>query len=145
VRHLTHANQKELMKIGLIGSAGVAQTLGRKFVELGHDVVLGTRDPSKLNEKKPIAGSLREWLAALKHKAKVATFQAAAAHGEVLVNATHGQSSVAALKLAGADKVGAKVLIDAANELDFSKACRPGSWPRRIAAWPRTSRRPSRF
>jgi hypothetical protein len=113
------------MKIGLIGSAGVAQTLGRKLVELGHDVVLGTRDPNKLDEKKSMAGSLREWLAAVQHKAKVATFQAAAAHGDILVNATHGQSSVAALKLAGADKVGAKVLIDAANELDFSRGMPP--------------------
>jgi hypothetical protein len=125
VRHQRKVEEEELMKIGLIGSAGVAQTLGRKFVALGHDVVLGTREPSKLDDKKPMAGSLREWLEAVKHKAKVATFQEAAAHGEILVNATHGQSSVAALKLAGADQVGAKILIDAANELDFSKGMPP--------------------
>ncbi len=29
------------MKIGIIGSGVVAQTLGTKLVELGHDVVLG--------------------------------------------------------------------------------------------------------
>lgn len=114
------------MKIGLIGSAGVAQSLGKKFVELGHDVVLGTRDPKKLDEKKTMAGSLREWLDAVKHKAKVATFQEAATHGEILVNATYGQASVEALKLAGADKIGAKILIDTANELDFSKGMPPG-------------------
>ena len=121
------------MKIGIIGSGVVAQTLGTKLVELGHDVVLGTRDPSKLDEKKNMAGTLREWLAGVTKagkpggKAKVATFQEAAAHGELLINATHGQASVDALNLAAADKVGPKVLIDTANELDFSKGRPPGA------------------
>jgi hypothetical protein len=118
------------MKIGIIGSGVVAQTLGAKLVELGHDVVLGTRDPSKLDEKKNMAATLREWLAAVAKtgkKARVVTFQEAAAHGDLLFNATHGQASIEALKLAGADKVGPKVLIDTANELDFSKGMPPGS------------------
>ncbi len=121
------------MKIGIIGSGAVAQPLGAKLFELGHDVVLGTRDPSKLDEKKNMAGTLREWLAGvtktgkLGGKAKVATFQEAAAHGELLINATHGQASVDALNLAAADKVGPKVLIDTANELDFSKGRPPGA------------------
>ena len=42
-----------------------------------------------------------------------------------MINATTGRISVDALKLAGADKVGAKVLIDTANELDFSKGMPP--------------------
>jgi predicted dinucleotide-binding enzyme len=109
------------MKIGIIGSGVVAQTLGAKLVELGHDVVLGTRDPKKLDEKKNMAGSLNEWLTAVKGNAKVVTFQEAASHGEILINATHGQASVEALNIAGAGKVGSKVLIDTANELDFSK------------------------
>jgi len=114
------------MKIGIIGSGVVAQTLGAKLIELGHDVVLGTRDPKKLDEKKNMAGTLKEWLAAVKNKGKVVAFPEAAAHGEILINATHGQISVEALKLAGADKVGAKILIDTANELDFSKGMPPG-------------------
>ncbi len=109
------------MKIGIIGSGVVAQTLGAKLVELGHDVVLGTRDPKKLDEKKNMAGTLNEWLTAVKNKAKIVTFKEAAVHGELLINATHGQASVEALKMAGVDKVGTKVLIDTSNELDFSK------------------------
>ncbi|HET9870008.1 MAG TPA: NAD(P)-binding domain-containing protein, partial [bacterium] len=109
------------MKIGIIGSGVVGQTLGKKLVELGHDVVLGTRDPKKLDEKKNMAGSLNEWLAAVKHQAKVATFKEAAAHGELLISCTHGQISVEALQQAEAGTVGAKTLIDTANELDFSK------------------------
>jgi len=114
------------MKIGIIGSGVAAQTLGAKLVELGHDVVLGTRDPGKLDEKKNMAGTLREWIAKTGKRGKVATFQEAAAHGELLISAVHGQNTVEALKLAGADKVGPKVLIDTGNQLDFSKGMPPG-------------------
>ena len=114
------------MKIGLIGSGIVAQTLGTKLVELGHDVVLGTRDPKKLDEKKNMTGTLNEWLTQVKNKAKVVTFKEAAAHGDILINATHGQISIEALQIAEADKAGSKVLIDVSNELDFSKGMPPG-------------------
>jgi predicted dinucleotide-binding enzyme len=117
------------MKIGIIGSGVVAQTLGAKLIELGHDVVLGTRDPAKLDEKKNMCGTLREWIAAVAKTGKagkVASFQEAAVHGDLLINATHGQASIAALKLAAADKVGPKVLIDTANQLDFGKGMPPG-------------------
>ena len=115
------------MKIGIVGSGVVAQTLGAKLIELGHDVVLGTRDPSKLDDKKNMAGTLREWVASTGRKGKVAAFQEAAAHGELLINATNGHASIDALKIAGADKVGPKVLIDTGNELDFSKGMPPGA------------------
>jgi predicted dinucleotide-binding enzyme len=113
------------MKIGIIGSGVVAQTLGAKLVELGNDVVLGTRDPGKLDDKKNMAGSLREWQARTGGKGKVATFREAAAHGDLLVNATSGTISVEALEQAAAGEVGSKVLIDTSNHLDFSKGMPP--------------------
>jgi predicted dinucleotide-binding enzyme len=112
------------MKIGIIGSGVVAQTLGAKLIELAHDVVIGTRDPAKLDDKKNMGGTLREWLAGVAKggkQGKVASFRDAAAHGDLLINATHGQVSIDALKLADAEKIGSKVLIDVANLLDFSK------------------------
>jgi predicted dinucleotide-binding enzyme len=117
------------MKIGIIGSGVVAQSLGAKLIELGHDVVLGTRDPAKLDDKKNMAGTLREWLTKTS-KGRVATFAEAAAHGELLVSATSGAVSLEALKMAAADKVGPKVLIDTGNILDFSR----GMPPRTLAA-----------
>ena len=36
------------MKIGIIGSGSVAQVLGTGFLSKGHEVMLGTRDASKL-------------------------------------------------------------------------------------------------
>lgn len=113
------------MKIGIIGSGVVAQTLGSKLVEQEHDVVLGTRDPKKLDEKKLFASTLREWQEQVKNRAKVASFAEAAAHGEILINATSGEVSIDALKLAAADKVGPKILIDVSNELDHSKGMPP--------------------
>lgn len=123
------------MKVGIIGSGVVGQTLGAKLIELGHDVVLGTRDPKKMDEKKNMAVTLNEWLASVKNpssasgqgKGKVASFKEAAVHGEVLISATHGQNSIDALKLAEADKCGGKILMETGNELDFSKGMPPGT------------------
>jgi 8-hydroxy-5-deazaflavin:NADPH oxidoreductase len=115
------------MKVAIIGSGIVGQTLGKKLVELGHDVVLGTRDPNKLDEAKGWAGSLGDWLTAVGNKATVATFAAAAAQGEIVINATHGMASLAALQTAGAENLQGKILIDVANELDFSQGMPPKS------------------
>ena len=89
------------MNIGIIGSGIVGQTVGGKLVALGHDVVLGTRNPRDLHSAKGMAGSLADWLAGAGRGARVATFAEAAAHGEVVVNATSGTVSVEALTLAG--------------------------------------------
>jgi 8-hydroxy-5-deazaflavin:NADPH oxidoreductase len=113
------------MKIGIIGTGVVAQTLGSKLIGQGHEVVLGTRDPNKLDDKKMFGATLREWKSQTEGRGKVVTFKEAAAHGELLVNATSGLVSLAALELAAVDKVGAKVLLDVANELDFSKGMPP--------------------
>jgi predicted dinucleotide-binding enzyme len=113
------------MKIGIIGSGVVGQTLGGKLVALGHDLVLGTRDPSKLDDEKRFGVTLRQWQAKNEGRARVVTFKEAAVHGELLVNATSGQVSLEALNLAGAGQVGSKVLLDVGNELDFSKGMPP--------------------
>jgi hypothetical protein len=115
------------MKIGIIGSGVVAQTLGSKLIGLGHDLILGTRDPNKLDEKKMLGATLREWKSQTDGRAKIATFKEAATHGELLINATSGVVSLEALKLAAADQVGTKVLLDVANELDHSKGMPPAA------------------
>jgi 8-hydroxy-5-deazaflavin:NADPH oxidoreductase len=124
---LFKSNKGINMKVAIIGSGIVGQTLGKKLVELGHDVVLGTRDPNKLDEAKGWAGSLGDWLTAVGNKATVTTFSAAAAQGEIIINATHGMASLAALQTAGAENLQGKILIDVANELDFSQGMPPKS------------------
>lgn len=97
------------MRIGVLGTGMVGSTLGSRFVELGHDVVMGSR--SATNEK--AAG----WAAQHSERAAAGSFADAAAHGELVVNATSGGSSLAALEAAGADNLAGKVLVDVANAI----------------------------
>ena len=113
------------MKIGIIGSGVVGQTLGAKLVERGEDVVLGTRSPASLNDKRGFGQSLDDWVKASGGKARVGTFADAAAHGEIVINATSGTVSLEALRLAGEQNLGGKILIDVSNPLDFSKGMPP--------------------
>ena len=53
------------------------------------------------------------------------THAQAAAHGELVVNATTGTGSLDALRAAGANNLADKILIDIANPLDFSKGMPP--------------------
>lgn len=103
------------MKVGILGSGMVAQALGSKIVALGHEVIMGTRSPEKLDG----------WRAALGGKPVVGTFAEAAAGGELLINATSGMASIEVLKAAGAAHLSGKILIDLANPLDFSRGMPP--------------------
>jgi 8-hydroxy-5-deazaflavin:NADPH oxidoreductase len=116
------------MKISIIGTGTVGQTIASKLIELGYDVMLGTRNvQEKLSaSEKDSYGNppFSEWNK-LNARAKLGTFEEAAAHGDLLINATHGGGSIAALKLAGARNLSGKILIDISNPLDFSKGMPP--------------------
>ena len=113
------------MKIGIIGGGGVAQSFGAGLIALGHDVVLGIRSvtPDALAKDRAQAVPLADWQA--KTGARVVTMAQAAAHGDLIVNATAGQGSLEALTQAGAANLKGKVLIDIANPLDFSMGMPP--------------------
>jgi predicted dinucleotide-binding enzyme len=113
------------MRIGIVGSGIVGQTLGAKLAERGEDVVLGTRSPSDIDSKRGMGAPLRDWLSQTGNKARVGTFADAAAHGEVVINATSGLGSLEALKTAGESNLRGKILIDVSNPLDFSKGFPP--------------------
>ena len=113
------------MKIGIIGSGVVGQTLGAKLAERGEDVVLGTRSPDNLSDKRGFGKPLEEWLKSAGSNARIATFADAAAHGEIVINATSGTGSLEALRLAGEWNLSGKILIDVSNPLDFSKGFPP--------------------
>ena len=55
-------------------------------------------------------------------------FAEAAAHGEMVVNATAGTVSLEALEMAGEDNLNGKILIDISNPLDFSRGMPPTLW-----------------
>ena len=94
------------MRIGILGSGSVAQTLAAGFLKHGHEVLLGTRDSGKL------AGWLRE-----NHRASVAGFAEAAAFGDVVVLAVKGSAASRVLRLAGTPNLNGKIVLDACNPL----------------------------
>lgn len=103
------------MKIGVLGSGTVGQTIGGKLVELGHEVMMGTRNSAKL----------QDWLAQVGGNAQIGSFAETAAYGQILFNATNGNGSLEALALAGEANLNGKILIDISNPLDFSQGMPP--------------------
>ena len=93
------------MKIGIIGSGVVAQTLAAGFVKHGHDVTLGTRDVSKLAD-----------FAAQHPGMRVASSAEAAAFGDVAVLAVKGGAALQAARDAGAGLDG-KPVLDTTNPI----------------------------
>jgi len=116
------------MNIAVLGSGIVAKTIAGKLGSLGHSVKLGTRDPKATlaRDEKDMAGGppVRVWLETAKNVSLV-TFAEAAAHGAIVFNALEGRNAVAALEMAGADKLAGKILVDVSNPLDFSKGFPP--------------------
>jgi predicted dinucleotide-binding enzyme len=105
------------MRIGVLGSGGVAQTLGGKLVAIGHEVRLSSRGAT--SEK------MATWIASAGPRASHGGFADAARFGDVLLNCTAGTGSLEALAAAGAENMAGKILIDVANPLDFSRGMPP--------------------
>ena len=92
------------MKIGILGSGIVGETLGSGFLKHGHEVMAGSRSPEKL----------AKW-AAENPGAKTGSFQEAAAFGELIVLAVGGSVARDALALAGGADLEGKTIFDATN------------------------------
>jgi predicted dinucleotide-binding enzyme len=90
----------------------VARLLGQGLVDAGHQVSYGTRDPEQTKSREEWAGSDQP-LAAY-----------ADLEGEVYVNATKGEGSLAALQAVG-PALNGKVLIDTSNALDSGSGFPP--------------------
>lgn len=103
------------MRVGILGSGDVAQALGRGFAARGHEVMLGTRDPKKLEAWRKQVGA----------KGRVGSFADAARHGEWVVLAVQGAALEQVLDAAGPAGLDGKLVIDATNPLDFSKGMPP--------------------
>jgi predicted dinucleotide-binding enzyme len=105
------------MKIGILGTGVVGNTIGTQLIKAGHVVKMGSRtadNPKAL-----------EWVKANGSKATNGNFAEAASFGEILFNCTKGEISISALELAGKENLKEKILIDVANALDFSNGFPP--------------------
>ena len=91
------------MRIGVLGTGTVGQTIAGKLRELGHDVLIGSRSAGE----------------------DAVPFADAAAHGELVFNCTNGNASLEALRMAGEENLAGKVLVDVTNALEFSEGRPP--------------------
>jgi predicted dinucleotide-binding enzyme len=104
------------MKIAVLGTGAVGETIGTKLIALGHEVKMGSRSAT---HEKGLA-----WVKRAGERASLGTFADAAAFGELAFNCTAGFGSIPALKEAAAGLKG-KLVIDISNPLDFSKGFPP--------------------
>jgi len=102
------------MNIGVLGTGITGETIGTKLIQLGHEVMLRSRDPAK-----PEAVT---WARDAGQHALYGTYANAAEFGEIIFNCTLGSASLEALQQAGADNLKDKILIDTSNPLDRSSA-----------------------
>ena len=106
------------MKVGIIGSGDVGRKLADGFIELGHSVRIGSRDPNQ--------SKITEWIDKHgKENASSGTFADTAVFGEIIVLATLWTGTTEAIHLANPQNLANKVVIDVTNPLDFSKGMPP--------------------
>ncbi len=106
------------MRIAILGTGRVAQTLAAGLLRAGHDVVIGSRDPAN-----------RSGL-----PAPVVASADAVVGADVVLNAVQGVDTIPLLTSIGADNLDGTVLWDIANAAnpDFSLAIPDDSLGRRI-------------
>ncbi len=116
------------MNIAVLGTGSVGRAIADRLHGLGHTVVVGTRDPqATLARTEPDGmGSppFGVWLGDHDGVA-LQTYAEAAAGAELVVNATSGAVTLEVLRLAGAEHLAGKPLVDISNPLDGSKGFPP--------------------
>jgi 8-hydroxy-5-deazaflavin:NADPH oxidoreductase len=116
------------VRFGILGTGVVGRTIAARLDGMGHEVMVGTRDPEgTASRAEPDAyGNPPFSVWQEEHpEVRLATFSEAAAHGEMVVNATSGTVSLKVLELASETNLNGKILIDVANPLDFSQGMPP--------------------
>ena len=116
------------MKIAILGTGIVGQTLAGGAAAVGHEVVIGTRDPSATLAR-AVPGpmgtpAIRDWHAE-NPGIGLATLADACRDAGLIINATSGGASVGALAQAGAEHLCGVVILDVSNPLDFSAGFPP--------------------
>jgi predicted dinucleotide-binding enzyme len=116
------------VRFGILGTGVVGKTIAARLADLGHEVMVGTRAPEETmsrTEPDPYGNPPFSAWQEEHPEVRLGMFAEAAAHGEMIVNATAGAASLEVLEQAGEDNLNGKVLIDIANPLDFSKGMPP--------------------
>jgi predicted dinucleotide-binding enzyme len=96
-----------MKKVGILGSGMVGQALGTGFIKYGHEVMIGSRNTSKLEG----------WINKAGEQAHTGSFNDAAQFGEIIVLACKGSAAKEVLYMAGAENLHEKTIIDATNPI----------------------------
>ena len=105
------------MKVGVLGTGDVGKALGRGFLTLGNEVMLGSREANHPNAT--------AWVKEMGAKTSTGTFAETAKFADVVVLATLGIATENALRMAGPENFRGKLVLDSTNPLDFSKGMPP--------------------
>jgi len=100
------------MRIGILGTGSVGSSLGTGFADAGHEVMLGSRDPSQPR--------LAEWAAVDPAHRRVGAYREAADFGEIVVLAVPGRVLEWALEAAGHDSFTDSIVIDVTNPIAYT-------------------------
>jgi len=99
------STEKMKTKVGVLGSGVVAQVLGSGFLKYGHEVMMGTRNTSKLSDWQKTNGG------------RTGSFSEAATFGEIIVLAVKGTVAESVMHQAGKAALKGKIVIDATNPI----------------------------
>jgi 8-hydroxy-5-deazaflavin:NADPH oxidoreductase len=103
------------MRIGVVGAGTVGRTLASKLVDLGHDVMIGVREPARV----------AAWVEGTGGRGRSGVPDDAARHGDLVISALPGHAVLAAMAALAPGVLDGKVLLDVSNPLDFSSGSPP--------------------
>ena len=120
------------MKVVILGTGIVGQTLAEKLIALDHEVIMGTRNvAATLNRKvsnNSRGPSFGEWHSK-NEKVNLMAFKNAVGEGELLINALNGAAVIPVIQSCNRSDFDNKILMDIANPLDFSHGFPPSLLP----------------
>ena len=105
------------MKIGVLGTGIVGETIGTALVNKNHTVMLGSR---KAGNEKSAA-----WKKKAGERASTGTFDDAALYGELIFLCLNGEHTLDAMRSVNTQNLNNKIIIDLTNPLDFSGGMPP--------------------
>jgi NADPH-dependent F420 reductase len=97
----------EMMKIAVIGTGNVGSVLGRRWAELGHEVIFGTRDPG--------ADKIERLLASIEGNARASLADEAVSGADIVLLAVPWPAAEQVVRSLGS--LEGKILIDATNPI----------------------------
>ncbi|MBF5001912.1 NAD(P)-binding domain-containing protein [Nocardia sp. BSTN01] len=116
------------MRIAVIGTGFAGRTLAGALAKQGHEITMGTRDiaiTSSRTEPDRMGNSGFSVWAENRQDVRLTPFAEAAVEADLVINATSGSASLAALAHVGATALAGKVLWDISNPLDFTNGFPP--------------------